>query len=156
MQSLIIFSITLFLLPFTLSAQQDVIAAGGNASSSAGNISYSIGQVIYTNESNADGSINQGVQQPFSITPIFVEESMKEIVVALYPNPTRDQVLISIPVLRVGMTISVFDIQGTQIEERPVQSSQTLLFVNDWPAAQYIIRLCDNTRTCAEYKLIKQ
>lgn len=156
MQSLTIFSIAFLVLPFTLLAQQDVMAAGGNATTSSGSVSYSIGQVIYTNESNADGSMNQGVQQPFSITPIFVEESMKEIVVELYPNPTRDHVLISIPKLRRGMTISVFDIQGSLIEERPVQSSQTLLFVNDWPAAHYIIRLCDDTRTCAEYKLIKQ
>ena len=156
MQTITIFSLALALIPGVLVAQQDVVAAGGNGSSSGGSISYSIGQVVYTNESNAVGSINHGVQQPYSITPIHVEEALKEMEVSLYPNPTRDHVLISLPELRRGLTISVFDMQGALIEEKPMQSQQTLLFVQEWPAAQYIIRICDQSQNCSEYKLVKQ
>jgi hypothetical protein len=155
MQSITFISLALALLPGTLTAQQDVVAAGGDGSSSEGSISYSIGQVVYTNEISAEGTINHGVQQPYSVTPIFVEEPLKLIDVSLFPNPTRDYVLISMPEFRPGITISVFDVQGDLLEEKSMQSAQTLLFVHEWSAAHYIIRLCNQSRNCAEYKLIK-
>lgn len=156
MQSLTIFSLALALFPGALIAQQDVVTAGGNGTASGGSISYSIGQVVYTSESYSNGSINHGVQQPYSIMAINVDESLKEMEVSLYPNPTHDHVLISLPELRRGLTISVFDMKGALIEEKPLQSQQTLLFAQEWHAAQYIIRICDQSQNCSEYKLVKQ
>jgi hypothetical protein len=156
MQTRTMFSLALALLPVSLVAQHDVVAAGGNGSSSGGSISYSIGQIAYTNESNAAGSIHMGVQQTYTVTPIFVEEALSQIEFSLYPNPTRDHVIISMPLMRMGVVVSVFDMEGNLVVETPVQSTQTLLLAQEWPAAHYIIRICDDAVNCSEYKLIKQ
>jgi hypothetical protein len=137
-------------------AQQDVVAGGGNASSTSGSISYSIGQVVYTNESNAAGSIQLGVQQAYAVTPIAVHEPWRELVVGLYPNPTRGQLLIEMPQFIPGITASIFDMKGSLVEQLPLQSAKTLLSAETWPAAQYIIQLSDASGNSSEYKLIKQ
>lgn len=51
----------------TAYAQQASTASGGNASGSGGSASYSVGQTAYT-VSNGNGSVSQGVQQPFEIS----------------------------------------------------------------------------------------
>lgn len=143
-------------LPCSLLAQNDVLAGGGNASSTSGSISYSVGQVVYDYESNAAGSIQLGVQQPYGLMPTAVHEPWKELVVGLYPNPTRGQLLIEMPNFILGITASVFDMNGSLVAQLPLQSSKTILSAEAWPAAQYIIQLSDASGNTSEYKLIKQ
>jgi hypothetical protein len=150
------FFLSFGLLPCTMLAQHDVVAGGGNASSTAGSISYSIGQVVYTNESNASGSIQLGVQQPYTVTPIAVHEPWRALAVGLYPNPTRGQILIEMPEFISGITASIFDMGGSLVEQFPLQSAKTLLSAEEWPAGQYIIQLIDASGNTSQYKLVKQ
>jgi hypothetical protein len=150
------FFLSFALLPCTMIAQQDVVAGGGNASSTTGSISYSVGQALYTHESNAAGSIQLGVQQPYAVTPIAVYEPWRELVVGLYPNPTRGQVLIDMPQFIAGITASIFDMNGSIVEQFPLESAKTILSAEAWPAAQYIIQLTDISGNSSKYKLIKQ
>jgi hypothetical protein len=143
-------------LPCSLLAQNDVLAGGGNASSTSGSISYSVGQVVYTHVSNASGSIQLGVQQAYAVTPIAVHEPWRELVVGLYPNPTRGQILIEMPSFLPGITASIFDMNGSLVEKLKLQSTKTTLSAETWPAAQYIIQLSDASGNSSEYKLIKQ
>jgi hypothetical protein len=147
---------TLAFSPCTLPAQRDVVTSGGNASSATGSISYSIGQVVYSNESSATGSINQGVQQPYEITPISVNESWREIAVELYPNPTRNNLLVRMPEYIPGLTLQIFTLNGALMEERPILSQQTTLNAEQWAASTYIVKLSDKDGNFSEYKLIKQ
>jgi hypothetical protein len=39
--------------------------AGGEATGSGGSVSYSVGQVVYTTNTGINGSVAQGVQQPY-------------------------------------------------------------------------------------------
>jgi len=68
-----------------LQAQESVNATGGDASGSGGSTSYSVGQVVYTTNTGANGTVEQGVQRP-------IEISVKGInlTVLAYPNPTTD------------------------------------------------------------------
>ena len=156
MNPLNLFFIASMLLPCTMLAQQDVLTGGGNASSSAGSVSYSIGQVVYTHESNETGSVNLGVQQPYAVTPIHVYEPWGELQMGLYPNPTRGQLLIEMPQFIPGITASIFDMSGSLMEQLPLQSAKTILSAEQWPAAQYIVRLSDVSGNTSEYKLVKQ
>jgi hypothetical protein len=42
-----------------LLAQSNFNASGGNASGSGGTVSYSVGQIIYTTNSNSNGSVKK-------------------------------------------------------------------------------------------------
>lgn len=151
-----IYSLLLVFLPFFSNAQQDVLSSGGDASSSSGSISYSIGQVVFSNSENASGSVNEGVQQPDIIIPINVVEDLQTIEVGLFPNPTRENVMITMPDFQPKLNASVFDRNGSLIVDWTIQSSQTFLYVGDWAAGQYILRITGNSGHHSEYKLIKQ
>ena len=51
-----------------LHAQESPTAAGGEATGTGGTSSYSVGQVVYTTATGTNGSLAQGVQQPYEIS----------------------------------------------------------------------------------------
>jgi len=61
----------LFCLAFAgLHAQEAIPASGGNAKGSGGTVSYSFGQVYYISVEGVNGTVAQGVQQPFEISVV--------------------------------------------------------------------------------------
>ena len=76
-----------------LQAQTAIPATGGNVSGTGGSVSYSVGQVVYTtNTGGANGSVAQGVQQPFEISVVTGIDEANGITLqcSAYPNPTTD------------------------------------------------------------------
>ena len=51
-----------------LNAQTTVAAVGGESTGTGGTVSYTVGQIIYTTNIGANGSLAQGVQQPYEIS----------------------------------------------------------------------------------------
>jgi len=87
--------VTLFIFTFslsTVSAQENVNATGGNASGSGCSVSYSVGQVMYQIQTGTNGSVAQGLQQPYEISVLTAIEETKGInlSVTAYPNPAID------------------------------------------------------------------
>jgi hypothetical protein len=110
-KSLLILSFAFFV-SNQIQAQNNTVSAGADAEGSNGSISYSIGQVVYTSATGINGSINQGVQQPYDYDVITGIERT-EIELALYPNPTLGQVNLSIADSRTQeYSLSLFDATG--------------------------------------------
>ena len=51
-----------------LQAQEIPIASGAVATGIGGSSSYTVGQVVYTTNTGSNGSVAQGVQQPYEIS----------------------------------------------------------------------------------------
>ena len=49
-------------------AQQATTASGGDASGSGGSVAHSVGQTVYTTNTGSNGSVAQGVEQPYEIS----------------------------------------------------------------------------------------
>ena len=81
-----------------LQAQESINATGGIASGSGGSMSYSVGQIVYTTNTGTNGSVAQGVQQPYEISAVIGIEEFNGInlYVSVYPNPTSDYLTLSI------------------------------------------------------------
>ncbi|MFA5432205.1 MAG: hypothetical protein WC319_04945 [Candidatus Paceibacterota bacterium] len=81
-----------------LQAQTSVNATGGNALGGGGSASYSVGQVVYATNTGTNGSVAQGVQQPYDISVVTEIEEAKGINLSIlaYPNPTTDYLTLSI------------------------------------------------------------
>ena len=56
-------------------AQESANASGGDASGSGGTVAYSVGQVVYTTNTDASGTVSQGVQQPYEIFTLGIKET---------------------------------------------------------------------------------
>ena len=81
-----------------LQAQKAIVISGGNASGSGGTSSYTVGQVFYHTLAGTNGSVSQGVQQPFEISVVTgIEEAMAiQLMISAYPNPTVDFLILKV------------------------------------------------------------
>jgi hypothetical protein len=79
-------------------AQNTIPATGGNATGSGGSVSYSIGQITYNTFSGTNGSVAQGVQQPFEISVVTgIHKAFDiDLIFSAYPNPATDFVTLKI------------------------------------------------------------
>ena len=103
----------------TVQAQTSVNASGGNALGSGGSVSYSVGQVVYTTNTGTNGSVAQGVQQPYEISVVTAIEEAKGInlSVSAYPNPTTDYLTLEVADFNLlPLTFHLFDMNGKLLQ----------------------------------------
>ncbi len=60
-------------------SQEAVTATGGEASGSNGTVSYTVGQVGYSVKTGGGGSVLEGVQQPYEIFIVGVDEEQRHM-----------------------------------------------------------------------------
>ena len=91
----IVFSSFLHLNAVVVLAQEGISVSGGNATCNGGSVSYTIGQVVYTCNNGDEGSVAQGVQQPYEISVVSSAGNFKNVDLACmaYPKKMRGQKL---------------------------------------------------------------
>ena len=155
------------LLTFTLSlstvqAQESVNATGGNASGSGGSASYSVGQVVYTTNTGTNGTVAQGVQQPFEISVVTGLEEAKGInlSVSAYPNPTTDflnlKVDASTPLSIQSMSYQLYDINGKLLENKKIEGNETSIVMSNLVPATYFVKVTEGNTEVKTFKIVKR
>ena len=144
-----------------LKAQNTVPATGGNATGSGGSASYSVGQVVYTTNTGTNGSVAQGVQQPYEITIVTRLEEAKGINLSCsaYPNPTTDflnlKVDPSTTVSIQSMNYQLFDITGKLLDTKNITSNETSIITSNLLPATYFLKIIQNNKEVKTFKIIK-
>ena len=145
-----------------LQAQTNVNATGGNASGSGGSASYSVGQVVYTTHTGANGSVAQGVQQPYEISVVTGLEEAKDISlkVTAYPNPTTDYLTLEIDAsasLSIqSMSYQLFDMQGKVLQNQKITGYLTNIDMNNLVPATYFVTVIQENKAIKIFKVIKK
>lgn len=127
----------------TLMAQETIPATGGNASGSGGTVSYSVGQVVYTTNTGTNGSVAQGVQQPFEISVVTgIEQTAINLAISAYPNPTTDYLVLKIENYDNGnLSYQLFDMQGKLLENKKVTGNETSIDMSKLVPATYFVKV---------------
>jgi hypothetical protein len=137
-------------------SQNSVIVAGGDAIGTGGKVSYSIGQIAYTYASGTNGSVNQGVQQPFEISTLGIDDFPNiTLEMTVYPNPTTNFVSLKISELSNNLSFQLFDISGKLISNKKISDLETQISFDNLNAAIYLIQIIDNNKTIKTFKIIK-
>ena len=152
-------AVLLFILGLTgLQAQESVSTTGGNASGSGGSASYSVGQMFYTTNTGANGSVAQGVQQPFEISVVTGIKEAKDInlSVSVYPNPTNDYLTVKVDNYETAnLKYMVFDINGKLLQTVKATGGETQIETSQLVPANYFVKVLDNNREIKVFKIIK-
>jgi len=152
--SLLILSFA-FCASIQLQAQNNSVSAGADAEGSNGSISYSIGQVVYTSASGINGSINQGVQQPYDYDVITGIEHT-EIELALYPNPTLGQVNLTIADSRTQeYSLSLFDATGRLIMQNSQLNGMNSFSMESHAAGAYTLSVYKKDELIKSFRIIR-
>lgn len=141
-----------------LQAQVAVTTTGGNASGSGGTSSYTVGQIGYTTNTGTNGSVAQGVQQPFEISIVIGVEEAKEIelLCMLYPNPTTDFVNLKLNNFKVeNISYQIFDFNGKLLYLKKVEGSETSIDMKSYADAVYFLKVFQGEKELKTFKIVK-
>ncbi len=141
----------------TLFSQAGQTASGGVATGINGSISFSVGQIDYITATSLNGTITQGIQQPYELFIVTeVNEKNLELDVSAYPNPILDQLFIFIENEEIkNMSYTINDVCGNLIVEEKILNQNTSVFMNDFVNGVYFIKIFKNSAIAKTFKLIK-
>ena len=148
-----------------LHAQEAIPATGGNALGSGGSVSYSVGQVVYTTSTGINGSVAQGVQQPYEISIVTGLEEAKGITLqcSVYPNPAKDKCTVEYEIEKnsKNVQLQILNMNGQTIakfdEGNKIAGKYKIVFdVSKYANGTYIYSLSsDNNRLTKRFMISK-
>lgn len=141
-----------------INAQETISATGGDASGSGGTINYTIGQTVYTTNSGTDGSVIQGVQQPYEITTtVGIDVSEINLELVAFPNPTTNSLTIRINKYdNEKLTYQLIDLEGKLLDNKQIIDNNTQVDLQKLPVSTYFINVLDNNSLIKTFKIIKK
>jgi hypothetical protein len=142
-----------------LQAQEALTTSGGNASGTGGTASYSIGQVVYTTNIGTNGTVAQGVQQPYEISVVTAIRNTEDINLKclVYPNPTGGitKLVFESPDFE-NVRFRLFDINGALLQDKKVESNETEIYVGNLSSSVYFLKVYNNNIEIKVFKIVKK
>ena len=138
-------------------AQNNIVASGGDATGSGGGVSYSVGQVFYIEQEGLDGKASQGLQQPYEFFTVGIEENngiaLKTLV---YPNPTDSKVALRIEGNDLSnLTYQLFDLNGKLLFSEEINERETIIPMDRLPGATYLLKVINSNYELKSILIIK-
>lgn len=143
----------------SLHAQEALLAAGGNALGSGGSVSYSVGQVFYAINLGVNGSVEQGVQQPYEISfvPEKADSSRANIICSVFPNPVTDHLTLTVENYEgTGLSYKLYNGFGQQIDENDITNNQVSVKMGWLAPAIYLLKITIRGQEIKTFKIIKR
>lgn len=136
--------------------QQASVAAGGDATGSGGSVSYTVGQVSYLSLSGSNGSLNEGVQQPYEFFTGISENTGIQLSMTVYPNPTNAQVYLIIEDVSLDqLQYRMYDAAGKLVIQSAIVSTQTELSTQSLAPGTYYLSVEDQKEVLQNFTIIK-
>ena len=142
-----------------LHAQDVIPASAGNASGSGGSVNYTIGQVFHISVKDPNGSVNQGVQQPYEITVIsgIFENSNNKLLISVFPNPSTDILTLKIENVDLkDLSCQLFDSKGTLLLSDKITDNKSNINLFGLTSGIYLLKVYDRRNTIKTFQIIKK
>ena len=138
-------------------SQEAIPASGSDASGSGGKSSFTVGQLVYTSNSGSNGSVAEGVQQPYEIsTTVGIELSNISLDFIAYPNPTSSNIILSIrDFSNEKLNYQLYDISGKLLKSNKVNAINTTIDMSELPISNYILNITNDSSIIKSFKIIK-
>ncbi len=142
-----------------LHSQETFLSTGGVVTGSGGTISYSVGQVNYITITGTNGTVAQGVQQPYEISALTAVQKIPGINIEcfVYPNPTNGFIKLIIEPFDFGnIRFQLFDIKGVMLQNTKIESKETELIMETLPPSVYFLKIFSNNIEVKVFKIVKR
>ena len=154
----LVLTILIVFIGLPILAQEAIPAAGGNAIGSGGSVSYSVGQVVYTTNTGINGSVAEGVQQPYEISVVVGIEQAKDInlICTAYPNPATDLLTLEVEIAaNENLFFQLYDMMGKLLVSKKLIDIKTNISIANLAPATYFLKVTDNQKVVKTFKIIK-
>ena len=140
----------------TAVAQNAVVPVGGTASGNGGTVTYTVGQIAVQTNSDGTASISEGVQQPYEISVVGVDEYPSITLNAvLFPNPTQGNVQLTIDNLQFEGEVKIFDLNGKFLFSKKIEGEKTALDLSRYAPATYYVNVYSGKKMLKSFKVVK-
>jgi len=140
---------------FCSKAQQGTVSSGATVSAAEGSISNAIGQVAFLHAAAHNGSINQGLQQPYMIQQVSVKEPNIDIELKIYPNPTTDVIWIEATPGYAALYCKLTDAAGKILVFSKLQTEKTALSMQAYATGTYFLNILHHHSHIQTFKITK-
>ena len=148
-------SLVFLALSFSVTAQADLLPAGGGASDPSGTVSFSVGQVAAGSHAGPGGSVQEGVQQPYVDLSTSTPDG-DPVQARLWPNPATEHLLIELSALPgPDLEYQLFDEAGRQLLSGPVNGPRTTLPIDRLAPGAHLVVLLDRGTPVGSIPFIK-
>jgi len=157
--SKLLIALCLFGYCVTIQAQNTIPATGGNATGTGGSVSYSIGQLVFNVITGTNGSVTQGVQQPYEISIVTAIENTEGITLEykVYPNPTRGLITLTIkPYDNENLRYRLYDLNGILLQDKKIESEETEISMQNLSSAIYFLKVIKENKEIKIFKIVKR
>ena len=145
-------------LTIDIQAQKAIPVSGGNASGTDGSVSYTVGQVFYTTNTGTNGSVAEGVHQPYEISVVVGIEQGKDInlICTVYPNPATDLLTLEVEIPdNENLFFQLYDVMGKLMVSKKLIAIRTTIPMANLAPATYFLKVTDNQKVVKTFKIIK-
>ena len=142
----------------SISAQEAITVAGGEADGIGGSASYSVGQVFYTYNEAGSFSISDGVQQAFEISAITGIEDLLGInlTMSVFPNPTIEELYLEIENYdNEALNYQLFGFSGILLKKSKINGSNSKIDMSSFVPSTYILSVSADNHIIKSFKIIK-
>jgi hypothetical protein len=158
MKSFLIILCLQFFVVLSSSAQSAIAASGNNAVGTGGSVSYTVGQTVYSMVSGTNGTVSQGVQQPFEISVVTGIKDARDIILKIYvyPNPAKDYLKLVIENNEIDdLSYQLSNLDGKLLQVKKVESNETLIPMDNILSGVYFLRITVSKEEIKVFKIIK-
>ena len=143
-------------------AQSAIVPVGGDAQSNGGSVSYTVGQIAVQTSANSNGSVSvaEGVQQPYEIQTVGVDNYPQIFLNAVvYPNPTENLAQLQLNGFEIpsgGLRAILYDGNGKMLQNLTVSDDLTSFQIGHYATGTYYLELGDGKRVLKTFKVIRK
>ena len=150
----------LFMMTAGVFAQSAIVPVGGDAQSNGGSVSYTVGQVAVQTSSNGTISVAEGVQQPYEIMTVGVDDYPQIVLNAVvYPNPTENIAQLQLNGFEIpigGFRAILYDGNGKMLQSLNVTDDITPFQIGQYATGTYYLELRDSKRLLKTFKVVRK
>ena len=141
-----------------LQAQECINATGVTATGVIGSVTYSVGQTVYNYYTGTNGSVAQGVQQPYEISEVTGFEGVQGInlYATICPNPTTCLLELKvISEMEKDLSFQLYDANGKLLQTRELSSTEAQIDMSSYIPSTYFVRVIKASQSVKVFKVIK-